>query len=132
MNITLRPWFRWVVHRFLLAAALYSIAYTGRNALLTQRVEADLTRLRARGEPVDIEDLASPPLDPAQDAGPFFRAACELWEGVHERNQDQDPEEIPWEQVPPWDKFWLVEDELEGLEAVFKRIDALGEEMEQC
>lgn len=109
MSWTLRPWFRWTLQRSFVALALYAPGYTALNVVLTQRVERGLDAIAARGEPVESFDIPTPEVPAERDAGPFFRASCELWRGL----------EHEWEQ-----RFgvWLREDG-RWADAVFEPLD---------
>ena len=81
-SIRLRPWFRWVLPRLVCATLIYLGGYTALNAWLSTRLAAEVAAIRERGEPVNAEELVHPEVPAELDAGPYFRGACALMEGL--------------------------------------------------
>lgn len=76
------PRLRWFLPRALLAAAIYCGGYTALNAALSADLAAELSEIRARGEPAVVEELTLPEVAADRDAGPYFRGACALMAGL--------------------------------------------------
>lgn len=81
-SIRLRPWFRWVLPRLVCATLIYVGSYTAFNAWLSAGLAAEVAAIRERGEPVSAEELVHPEVPTELDAGPYFRGACALMEGL--------------------------------------------------
>jgi hypothetical protein len=73
----LRPaWVRWIVLPMLTLVA----AHAGWTLVLRWRFEARLAELRAAGEPVELQDLAPPPVPEEEDATPLLLEAERFYE----------------------------------------------------
>ncbi|UCG60011.1 MAG: hypothetical protein JSU70_10910 [Phycisphaerales bacterium] len=78
-----RKWIRWLVNRLLIACVLYAAFYTLLNLHLSSRIDATEEVLRGLGVAVSKEEFYVPGYD-GPDAGPYWRAAAELWGAVAE------------------------------------------------
>jgi len=73
-----RPWLRWLLTRLLVAGALYAALYAGLNWHLRAATERELDWFADRGLTVHAEKLSKREAEPADDAGPLWRAAAEM------------------------------------------------------
>jgi hypothetical protein len=91
-----RTWFRWVFVRVLIAGALYALLYTGLNVGLSSAIETRTASLKSLGIPMTVDELKQSVSRGGPDAGPFWRAAAELWGGVeaslvHANEESKEP-----------------------------------------
>jgi len=71
-----------VLPRLVCATLIYVGGYTALNAGLSAGLAAEVAAIRERGEPVNAEELVHPEVPAELDAGPYFRGACALMEGL--------------------------------------------------
>ncbi len=72
---------RWIAVRFGIALCFYACLYTSLNVLLSRRVESQRSQIEREGHPIVAGELGGENIPVEEDAGPAFRALCEIWEG---------------------------------------------------
>lgn len=87
-----RGWIHWLLNRLLIACVLYAAVYTIFNLYLSSKINAVTGALNKLGAAVNEDEFQIPEYKGA-DAGPFWRAAAELWGAVAEKvDGESDPE----------------------------------------
>jgi hypothetical protein len=71
---------RWAGVRLLVAVVVWAVAYTSLNYVLTSRRDHALAWLAENQVPATLAQFRAAPVDPADDAGPLWRAAAGLAE----------------------------------------------------
>lgn len=79
-----RRWIGWLVNRLLIACVVYAAFYTLLNLYLSSRIDAARQDIRELGAAASRADFQVPEYD-GPDAGPYWRAATELWGDVAEK-----------------------------------------------
>ena len=71
---------KWTVRVAIVLVVLGIVAYAVTSYWAARRISAEVSRIRAAGEPLTFAELDKPALkvDRAQDAAPFYAAAREL------------------------------------------------------
>jgi hypothetical protein len=73
-------WLKRIAAGYVLLMAAVGGLYWVSNHLAKQRLQVELDKLRARGEPAALSDLAGPPVPPEQNAAILLKKAGELTE----------------------------------------------------
>jgi hypothetical protein len=79
-----RRWIGWLFNRLLVALVLYAAVYTLLNLYLSSKIKAATKALHELGAAANEKEFQIPQHG-GPDAGPYWRAAGELWQAVAEK-----------------------------------------------
>src|SRR5439155_20908849 len=89
----------WWLRRIAVVMVLFGCVLVGLRyaslAMAKRRLEAEISALKARGEPLEREDFLDRPASPGEDAGPDLLAAGKMFV-------------VPSQYQTAWNQIWLA------------------------